>query len=495
MGNATQLTAFVQQMNITSIMPAIILTAGALLLMLIIAMTKESKAGWSSFLFAIVALLASFACQINQTQMPVMDGFSGMIKVNSFSIFLNLLYIGTGLLVVLIAHDYFQRRGRYVPEFHALVLFALVGMMFMTMAEDIIIMFLGLEILSVALYVLAGIDIKDEGSNESSVKYFLMGSFSSGFLLYGIAFFYGATGSTNLAIIAKYIQQNGLLQNIYIPIAMIMVLVGFGFKVSAAPFHMWTPDVYQGAPLVVTAFMSTAPKAAAFLAMVKIFLSITTLGAASLWLHKIFFLLAILTMTIGNILALSQHDLKRILAYSSIAHVGYMLIALTVMNGPAASSILFYFVAYAFMNIGLFAVLSIFAKDNDSNLTLEGIQGIGRRKPLLGAIMVIFLFSLAGIPPLAGFSAKFFIFAAAIDSGYYWLSIIGILNSAVSAYYYIRVILYAFMKDPDSAEEQLFPVTLAHGIVLIITVAGVLQMGVMPKIVLQWSSAAISFLK
>ncbi len=493
MGNAMQLTSFVEQMNLISILPQIVLTSGALLLMLVAAMAK-SKSGLSTFILSILIITGALIAQISQIYQPAMTGFSGMIVADSFSAFLNILYLVSGFLVIHIAHDYFHRRGRYVLEFHALIMFALVGMMFMTMATDIIITFLGLEILSVALYVLAGIDVRDEGSNESAVKYFLMGSFSSGFLLYGIAFFYGATGSTNLSVIAAFIQQNGMMGNIYIPIGLVMILVGFGFKISAAPFHMWTPDVYQGAPVVVTAFMSTAPKAAAFLTLVKVVLTIAGGKESFSWLAEVFYVIAILTMTIGNFIALSQENLKRMLAYSSIAHVGYMLIALTVMD---AASILFYFTGYVFMNMGIFAVLSVTAKERDSNLTLQGVQGLGRRRPLLGALMVVFLFSLAGIPPLAGFSAKFFIFTSAIDAGYYSLAIIGILNSAVSAYYYIRVILFAYMKDPegDIREVKCRSMCYGHFIVFMVTAFGVFQMGIMPRIVLDWSSLATSVLK
>lgn len=494
---AEQLVVILGNTHLLYILPQLVLSAGALLTMLAAAFSKDDKGQNITYLLATLFNVAGVAASVYLAMLPAGKAFNGMVSSDLFSGILNVIYSSCALLICLAAHSYFRTRGRYTTEVYSLIQFAVVGMMFMTMASDLIIVFIGLEILSVSLYVLAGIDNKDPRSNEAAVKYFLMGAFSSAFLLYGIALLYGACGSTALKDISIYIFDKSAWGNTYVQAGIIMILIGFGFKISMVPFHMWTPDVYQGAPLLITAFMSTAPKAAALSALVKIVLAISPLDASAGWLSGLIAVLAIMTMTVGNLMALNQVDIKRIMAFSSIAHIGYLLIAFAVMNRDAVAAILFYFCAYVLMNIGFFTVLSLLARNEDRNLTLEGIQGVAKEKPLLGLFLVIFLFSLAGIPPTAGFAAKFFIFSAAIEAKLYFLAIIGILNSAISAYYYLRIILYSFIKDAEgdnAAQWQAIRINIACLLVLIVSGVAVLEIGIVPRNLIELGKKAILFL-
>jgi len=449
-----------------------------------------------NFILTLIFLSAGGLASAYLMTLPRGNAFNGMVSSDLFSGMLNIIYCTSTLLITLITHSYFTRRGRYIQETYSLLQFAAAGMMFMTMGSDMIVIFIGLEILSVALYILCGIDTGDRRSNESSVKYFLMGAFASSFLLYGIAFLYGATGTTSLIGIAQFIIEKSVTDNLYISAGIILIIIGFGFKISMVPFHMWTPDVYQGAPLIITLFLSTAPKAAALTALIKVILIISPVSALSGWLPGLIGAFAILTMTAGNLMALNQTDIKRIMAFSSIAHIGYMFVAFAVCRTAAIGPVLFYFSAYILMNIGFFAVLSLAAKNEDRNLTLNGIQGLAKEKPLLGIFLVVFLFSLAGIPPTAGFSSKFFIFSTAIDAKLYYLAIIGILNSAVSAYYYLRILLYAYIRDSeDNAYElQSIKINAVCFMVIIFTAVGTIWLGIMPENLIEFAKRAVFFI-
>jgi len=363
-------------------------------------------------------------------------------------------------------------------EYYVLLLFATVGMMFMASAADLIIVFLGLETFSLAIYVLAGFFRTNPKSNESSLKYFLLGAFSTGFLLYGIALIYGATGTTNLKGIHDFLRRADFFTDPLLLIGMGLLIVGFGFKVASVPFHMWTPDVYEGAPTAVTAFMAVGPKAAGFAAFLRVFLySLSSLQTDWVW---ILWVLAVLTMTLGNIVAIAQKNIKRMLAYSSIAHAGYILVAMVAASELSTASILYYLLAYAFMNLGAFAVVILYGRKGEENILVSDYSGMASRYPLLAAGMAIFMFSLAGIPPTAGFVGKFYIFSAAVKAGYVGLAIIGVLNSALSVYFYLRVTVMMYMRSPEKEPAGGLDFSPGMVIALLITVFFTLQMGIFP---------------
>lgn len=352
--------------------------------------------------------------------------------------------------------------------------------------------FLGLEVMSVALYVLAGFNRANLKSNEAGLKYFLLGAFSTGFLLYGMALTYGATGSTKIAVIAAQAAQMSLPSaNIMLVGGMLLILVGFAFKIAAAPFHMWTPDVYEGAPTPITAFMSAGPKAAGFAAALRILVvAFPTLVAD--W-SQLLWILAVLTMTVGNITALRQDNIKRMLAFSSIAHAGYALVGLVAANGTGTAGILFYMLSYTFMNIGAFAILILIGKKGESNGNVQDFAGLGFKHPMLAVAMTIFLFSLSGMPPTAGFIGKFYLFSGAVQEGYIWLAVIGVLNSAASVYYYLRVMVFMYMKDPTE-DFSWTRVTAPIALCLIISVAGTMIPGIIPSVILQYAQEAVKLI-
>ena len=361
--------------------------------------------------------------------------------------------------------------------------------MWMASGTDMMTIFLGLEVMSVCLYVLAGFFRGQLASNEAGLKYFLLGAFSTGFLLYGMALIYGVTGSTRLTEIGVYLNAHtSLLSNPMTLAGLALLSIGFLFKLGAAPFHMWTPDVYQGAPTPITAFMSAGPKAAAFAAFLRImeycFFSLKPEWTMMLWV------LAVLTMTIGNIIAISQTNIKRMLAYSSISHAGYALVGMVAANEIGYSGVLFYMLAYTFMNIGAFAVLVLAGKKGEENLTLDGFAGFGFKRPFLGIAMSVFLFSLMGLPPTAGFAGKFYIFAGAIKADYVWLAIIGVLNSAVSLYYYLRVMVYMYFREPSEDYAWVgMPVSVLATIIL--AIIGSLYLGILPSDVMAMAKLAV----
>jgi NADH-quinone oxidoreductase subunit N len=351
-------------------------------------------------------------------------------------------------------------------------------MVLMATATDLIVIFLGLEVMSVAAYVLAGIWRGQLRSNEAALKYFLLGAFATGFLLFGIALVYGATGSMTLEPIARHLARAGSDQRTWLIAAMALLIVGFGFKVAAVPFHVWAPDVYEGAPTAVTALMAVGVKAAAFAAFVRIFLH--TLGQLSADWSGVLWVLAALTMTVGNVTALLQRNIKRMLAYSSIAHAGYLLVGMVAGGELGGSALLFYLIAYALMTLGAFAVVMAIGRRGAPNENIDDYAGVGFRSPFLGLAMAIFMLSLAGIPPLVGFIGKFYIFSAAVKSGYVGLAVIGVLNSVVSVYYYVGVLVKMYMVEGgvDVARPSSRPYLFAT---LLFTVAGTVAFGIFPS--------------
>jgi len=371
-------------------------------------------------------------------------------------------------LAILVSIDHVADFTRRIGAYYALVLLAATGMLAMVTASDFMTIFLGLEIFSLALYILVGYYRNDLRSGEAALKYFLLGAFASGFFLYGIALIYGATGQTNLAGITMSIapQSSSLPFAPLLPIGIGLLLVGFGFKVALVPFHMWTPDVYQGAPTTVTAFMSVATKTAAFVALIRVLASFTTVSQP--WLMALA-VLAALTMTWGNLAALRQVSVKRMLAYSSIAHAGYILTGLAAGTAQGAEAALYYLVVYTFMTFGAFGVVLAAQRRDENDLTMGQIAGLASREPFLAVLMSIFMFALIGIPPLAGFFGKLYVFGAAVDAGLTWLAVIGVINSGIAAYYYLRVTVSMYMDAPAAEADGAGPVATRNTSALVLT--------------------------
>ena len=472
------------QLNFSVIMPETVLSVVAMALLLINVMVKSESKAYLGYLSLAGLVGALFSIPWGQK----ITGFSDMVLQDNFSTFFTVIFILCAVMTILISDGYFKKERCNHGELYPLILFATVGMMFMAKATDLMTVFLGLEVLSVTLYVLAGFNRDSLKSNEAGLKYFLLGCFSTGFLLYGMALIYGATGTTNITKIASAAQSGAVSGNMMFLVGMLLTATGFSFKIAAAPFHMWTPDVYEGAPTPFTAFMSAGPKAAGFAAFLRVFF--IALPSLMVQWTDLLWILAVLTMTTGNIIALSQDNIKRMLAYSSIAHAGYALVGFTAHNASGVSGILFYLLSYTFMNIGAFAIIVLIGKQGEPNNNVQDYAGFGTKHPVLAMCLSIFLFSLAGIPPTAGFIGKFYLFAGAVQEGYIWLAIIGVLNSAASVYYYLRVMVFMYMKKP---EEEFDWVKMSPAIMLciIIALAGVLIPGIIPSSVLNLAAMSL----
>jgi NADH-quinone oxidoreductase subunit N len=442
--------------NLPAIAPQIILVVAAcitLLLDLVVHAGRKHSLGWfslGSVLAALVALIflrpevIEFQPAPPGANMALADGLSWIAGAA--------ILIAVGL-AILLSTDYVAGFTRWIGAYYALLLLAAAGMLAMVTANDFMTIFLALEIFSLALYILVGYYRHDYLSGEAALKYFLLGAFASGFFLYGIALIYGATGHTNLTSITMSIapQSSSPPYAPLLPIGIGLLLVGFGFKLALVPFHMWTPDVYQGAPTTVTAFMAVATKTAAFAALIRVLAAFTT--ASQPWL-MVLAVVAALTMTLGNLAALRQTSLKRMLAYSSIAHAGYILTGLAAGTEQGAQAALYYLVVYTFMNLGAFGVVLAVQRREENDLTTRQIAGLASRQPVLAALMAIFMFALIGIPPLAGFFGKLYVFGAAVGAGLTWLAVIGVINSGIAAYYYLRVTVSMYMGGAESQPAE-----------------------------------------
>jgi len=459
--------------HLSSIGPWLTLTVAAILILMLDALTRGRKKLFPPLCLAAlgVALLQTICLWGRQG-----TDFSRMVYLDNFSLFFYLIFILGTALTVLLSRAYLEDYGKNLGEYYVLLLFATVGMMLMAAGAHLIMIFLGLEILSIAVYVLAGLFREDVKSNEAALKYLILGAFSSAFLLFGLALLYGATGTLFLDDLAKTLNGPGLRTPLILA-GVALIIVGFGFKVAAVPFHMWTPDVYEGAPTSITAFMAVGVKAAAFAAFARVFFLV--FPALKVDWQMVLWVLAVGTMTLGNVVAIAQTNIKRMLAYSSIAHAGYLLVALVAANQLGAVSLLYYLLAYTLMNMGAFGVVILVGRKKDRYLNIYDYAGLGAQHPALAATMAIFMFALAGIPPTAGFVGKFYIFSAAIQAGYIWLAIIGVMNSLVSVYYYLRITVLMYMKP---AEADLGPISFATGLklTLILTAIGVLWIGIFP---------------
>ena len=464
--------------NLIALLPEYILTIVGVLIMLAEPLLPPAASrkplGWLAILGTVGAGLASWY----QLHLGTLTAFSGTIQIDAFSVFFHLLISAIVLVTLLISLDYFEGSTRHSGEYFALVMFSAVGMMLMTCATELLVVFVGLEISSIATYIMCGFRKGHATGAESSIKYFLLGSFATAFFLYGIALAFGATGSTSIAAIAQGLSTTTTPRLAFLALA--MILIGLGFKVSAAPFHVWTPDVYQGAPSPVVGFMSTAPKAAAFAVLLRI-----TFSAFGPMQHRwaiLMWILAALSMTIGNLGALLQRDVKRMLAYSSIAHAGYILVAFTAFQSNGIAAACFYTATYAAMQVGAFAVITQVTGYNEQIRTTDDYTGLALRRPVLAAFLALFLISLIGIPFTGGFFGKFYVFSAAIHANNVWLAVIGLLNSGVACFYYLRLLaaLYARPVTETAQPTENRTLSIPAGIGLTLAAAATLVLGILP---------------
>ncbi len=460
------------------ILPEIVLSVFGMIVMVLEPLLDEEAGQKLLGVIALLGTLAALGATWFMAQSPGL-AFWNMVKVDGFSVFFHVLVIAIAAVVILSSWEYMAVQRIRAGEYYALILFGVVGMALMSSAIELVLIFIALEISSISSYVLAGFRRNEAASAESSLKYFLLGSFATAFFLYGVALMFGATGSTNIDLIGRSLRGGPI--PLLASVAVALMFVGLGFKVAAAPFHIWTPDVYEGAPAPVVGFMSTAPKAAAFAVLLRVVFVINV--------HDIFWVIwvsAALSMTLGNLGALVQNNVKRLLAYSSIAHAGYLLVAFAAAPALGTSAAMFYTAAYAAMNLGAFAVVSHFANAGERYVTLEDYEGLGRSSPLLAATLTIFLLSLIGIPMTGGFFAKFYVFSAAVKANLIWLTIIGVLNSVIGAYYYLRIIVMMYMRE-SRKEVPVTRVPFALGLALAACIIATLYFGVFPNRVLQYA--------
>jgi NADH-quinone oxidoreductase subunit N len=459
-----------------ALLPMLILT-GTALLALVADLWMEGPdregLGWIGLVGLLVTAIT--AMTLWNTHVSTL---SDTLVVDRYGLFFTLLFCVVSGLTLLMSMSYLETTEIKTGDYYCLILFSTLGMVLMATATDLIVIFLGLEVMSIAAYALAGIARSELRSNEAALKYFLLGAFASAFLLFGIALLYGATGTTTLPQIAARLTKMGDEQRLLATAGMGLLIVGFGFKVAAVPFHVWAPDVYEGSPTSVTALMAVGIKAAAFAAFARVFMHTLVIFQGD-W-TGVLWVLAVLTMTVGNVTALLQRNIKRMLAYSSIAHAGYLLVGMVAGGEAGGSAVLFYLIAYAFMTLGAFAVVIALGRRGQPNENLDDYAGVGFRSPFLGAAMAVFMLSLSGIPPLAGFVGKFYIFSAAVKAGYTGLAIIGVLNSVVSVYYYVGVLVRMYMTE--GATEVTAPSSRPYLFVtLLLTVTGTVLLGLFPS--------------
>ncbi len=471
--------------DLLAVSPILFLTVFSLVLLVVDAAFKKSVN--LVYWLTIVGLIVSGILTIN-TFATSGIAFNGMVFTGRFPGFFEIVFVSSAVLSILLSRPYLERAGLDHGEFYSLIVFATVGMMVMASARDLMVLFLGLELMSLSLYVLAGYVRRDPKSNEASLKYFLLGAFATGFLLYGISLVYGASGTTNLAeILDKFssISANPLLW-----IGSALILIGLSFKISAFPFHMWVPDVYEGSPTTVSGFMSTGSKAAAFSALVLVF----SYSVHPNWqLQQVIAYLAALTMVLGNLVALVQQNIKRMLAYSSIAHAGYALVGIASANSLGRTGVLYYMLAYTFMQIGAFGVVSVLERRDGKYLKVSDYEGLAKSHPFIAALMALFMFSLAGLPPFAGFFGKYYLFASAVTANLTWLAIVGVLASVVSVYFYVNVVVNMYFKDESSVADETAPgspviISRAGGLALVIAAIAVLELGLTPGYIVSLTS-------
>jgi NADH-quinone oxidoreductase subunit N len=464
------------------ILPELVLTAGALIVLVAdVLLPRHSGNALAWVTLLVLAATAAALAPFVDTRVEVAHG---LLAVDRFALFFKLLFLASAGMTVLMSVRYLEIEGTSPGEYYFLILCATLGMMIMAGGIDLITIFIGLETMAVSFYVLVGFIKPNQRSNEAAVKYFLLGAFSLGILLYGMSLMYGLSGTTNLrTMAATFLGQE---RDPRLVLAVILVVAGVGFKIAAVPFHMWAPDVYEGAPTPITAFLSVGSKAASFAMLLRIFLE----GLPSMnadW-RLLFEVLSIVTMTVGNVAALTQTNLKRMLAYSSIAHAGYVLIGVVAGTPRGVSAMLIYLLVYAFMQLGAFAVIVIMRRQDVIGDELKDLSGLSFRHPAAAFAMLLFMLSLGGIPPTAGFMGKFWLFGAAIDAGYVWLAVIGVLNSAISLYYYVRIVVFMYVKKDTIGSEPVVTAPLA--LVLGVAIVATLVLGVYPRLLFEVAEAS-----
>ena len=480
MNNTSDMAQMIPQAaDYIRILPEIVLAIFGMIIMVLDPLMDEHRSQKTLGALALVGSLSALVATLFQSQYQGL-AFWNMVQVDSFSVFFHFLVAAVTAVVILSSYEYMAVQEIRAGEYYALVLFGALGMSLMSSAVELVLIFIALEISSISTYILAGFRRRAAISSESSVKYFLLGSFATAFFLYGVALMFGATGSTSIKIIGDALRSGHIPVLAYVAVA--FMFVGLGFKVAAAPFHIWTPDVYEGAPSPVVGFMSTAPKAAVFAVLLRVMFEADAPGRV--WL---IWVVAALSMTLGNIGALVQDNVKRLLAYSSIAHAGYLLVAYAALPNNGIPAAMFYTASYAAMNVGAFAVISHVAGAGERYVTIEDYEGLGRRSPLLAATLTIFLLSLIGIPITGGFFAKFYVFSAALQANLVGLVIIGVLNSAIASYYYLRIIVVMYMRE--AREDIGLPrIPFALGTALAISVVATIYLGVLPGRVLDYAA-------
>jgi len=474
--------------------PLLVLTGAALLLLLTSALSTARPARGTYA--AVTVLASSFAIvsaavlwsRVTDEERGPFTTAAGALTIDGFTVFF-IVVIALGIaLAALLADDYLRREQLDGPELYVLMLLSGAGGIVMAMANDLVVIFLGLETLSIALYVLAGYHRRRAESRESAMKYFVLGAFSSAFLLYGIALVYGATGSTNLGRIAGFLAANNLENRGLLLAGFALLLVGLGFKISAVPFHVWTPDVYQGAPTPVTAFMASASKAAAFAAVLRVFVS--TFADYRLDWQPFVWVLAVLTLLVGSVLAIVQDDVKRMMAYSSIAHAGFILVGVQAASERGTAAALFYVLAYTFMIVGTFGVATLVGGTGDAAHGIDTYRGLSRRRPGLALTFTVFLLAQAGVPLTTGFLAKFYVIGAAVESNSYALAIIAMMSAVVSAFLYLRVVVAMYMTDEEAETGPAVRIPLGAGIALGLAVIFTIGIGILPQRVVHWADRA-----
>ena len=476
------------QVELTPILPLTFLVVWACVLLLVDLFIPADRKGMTAALSAL-GLALTLGWTLTQIGREPLVAFNGMVVLDGFSVFVNALLLVSGLLGIALSFGYIKRMKIERGEYYTLMLFSIAGMMLMAQASDLIVVFLALELLSIPLYVLAAFDRPRTESEEAGLKYFLLGAFATGFIVYGTALVYGATGTTSLGAIVEFLGSNGNA-SLLLTIGAALILVGLGFKIAAVPFHMWTPDVYQGAPTAVTAFMSSGAKIAGFAALLRVFATAFPSIAADM--TGVLWAISALTMILGNLVAISQSNIKRMLAYSSIAHAGYILMAFVPYGNPEVASVsvaagLFYLVAYAITNFGTWGVVIALERAEGRGLEIRDYAGLGRKYPALAAAMTIFMLSLIGLPPTIGLVGKFYLFRAVMAGGFTGLAIIGVLTSLISAYYYLRVVVTMYMQegDPQRSREAFLDLTTAFTAIVTVLVS------IVPQYLFAWASSAV----
>ena len=481
----------VSNTDLIRFLPEIILIVmGTALMVLDPVLHKRSSYAFGHL--SIAALVAGIGAAVLAYSQPG-QAFGGMLVVDGFATYFRILVMSVGILTVLPSYGFLARQDAETSEYHALLLFSIAGQCLMAAANDLIMVFIGLEISSIASYILAGYLREDKRSNEAALKYFLLGSFATAFFLYGVALVYGTTGTVNLTAVRDAIAGQDSSMVVFLGLAAALMFVGLGFKVSAAPFQIWAPDVYQGAPTPVAAFLSAGPKAAAFAVFLRIFL--TAFGPIGPGWEPLVWLAALASMTVGNFAALLQTNVKRMLGYSSIAHAGYVLVALTARSDIGMAAAMFYLAGYALMNIGAFAVVGHISGRGEKYQNIEDLAGLGQKQPLTAALFTIYLLSLIGVPLTAGFFGKFYIFKAALESHLVWLTVLGLLNSAVGAYYYLRILVTMYMREPGEAAAAVPPLTPSLRLALILPAAGTLFLGMFPTWLLEFAGRSAAMVR